>query len=161
MAIGAGQPDCGSRSVSHDLDADLRPAGSDGAQGPQGLHAEGHPRGCQVPEAEGHRGHATGAGSLQGVHAKKRVSFGTAKREKPAAIVKYRIGYTHWIMDGTKPHRIRFHDQKVAGVPKERGNIKHPGAKGNPVIEKVADQYGDEALNRVADYLLRAFGLTE
>jgi len=101
-----------------------------------------------------------------GVHAKKRVSFGAAKREKPAAIVKYRIGYTHMILDGTSQHEIKPNKKKairfmVGGAPVFTSRVKHPGAKGNPVIDKVADQYGDEALDRVADYLLRAFGLTE
>ena len=96
-----------------------------------------------------------------GIHLKKRVSAGAAKKEKPAGIVKYRAGYTHMVMGGTRAHRIRFPDQKAAGVPKEQGNILHPGAKANPIIDKVADQHGGEALDRSIKYLVRAFGLDE
>ena len=96
-----------------------------------------------------------------GVHMKKRVSAGIAKREKPAGIVKYRVGYSHMLMSGTKPHRIRFHNQKEAGVPKDGGNIRHPGGKANPVIDRVTEQHGSAAMDRVIAYLVRAFGLDE
>lgn len=94
-----------------------------------------------------------------GRHLRNQVVRGPAKRDKPAAIVKYRDPRKHFLLLGTKPHRIRFHDEKVRGVAKDAGNIRHPGAKANPVMTRVADQYGDEALDRVERFLVRAFGL--
>jgi len=68
---------------------------------------------------------------------RKSISATQAKRDRPAAIVKFRpkiAYYRHMVIGGTKPHRIRFPDQKEAGVPKSQGNIRHPGAKGNDVM---------------------------
>lgn len=79
---------------------------------------------------------------------RRSISAGQAQRDRPASIVKARpkvAFYRHMVMDGTKPHRIRFPDQKAAGVPKSEGNIEHPGAKANPFIERTADRYDDEA----------------
>lgn len=78
---------------------------------------------------------------------RKNITTGQAKRERPAAIVKVRKAafYDHWVVGGTKAHRIRFPDQKRAGVPKSEGNIEHPGATANPFFERVGEQYGAEA----------------
>jgi HK97 gp10 family phage protein len=81
---------------------------------------------------------------------RKSISASQAKRERPAAIVKARpkvAFYRHMVIRGTKPHRIRFPDQKAAGIPKTSGNIQHPGAKANPFIEETSRQYRDEAVN--------------
>lgn len=70
---------------------------------------------------------------------RKSISAGQAKRERPAAIVKFRprvAFYRHMVIGGTKAHRIRFPNQKAAGVPKSQGNIRHPGAKPNPIVER-------------------------
>ena len=90
------------------------------------------------------------------------VRAGSAKRDKPAGIVRFdpkRAWFRHFIIGGTKPHRIRFHDQVVAGVPKTGGNIQHPGAKPHPIVTEVADQYGDDALDVTEKYLVRSIGL--
>jgi len=79
---------------------------------------------------------------------RKSISATQAKRDRPAAIVKARpkvAFYRHMVIGGTKAHRIRFPDQKAAGVSKALGNIQHPGSKANPFMERTADRYGDEA----------------
>lgn len=73
-----------------------------------------------------------------------------AKRDKPASIVKVRTGksgawYRHFVQQGTKAHRIRFPDQKAANVPKSQGNIRHPGAKADPFMERTQVRYEDAA----------------
>lgn len=86
------------------------------------------------------------------------------RRGRPAAIVLYdakKAWFRHFLLGGTKPHAIRFPDQKRAGVPKEQGNIHHPGIEANPVIGHVADQYGDDALDYAAKWLSREMGLEE
>ena len=90
------------------------------------------------------------------------VRAGAAKREKPAGIVKFdakRAWFRHLVIGGTKPHRIRFPDQKARGVPKTQGNIRHPGARPNPVIAMVADRHGDAALDNLERFLIREFEL--
>jgi len=80
---------------------------------------------------------------------RKSISATQAKRDRPAAIVKARpkvAFYRHMVIGGTKAHRIRFPDQKAAGVSKALGNIQHPGSKANPFMERTADRYGDEAI---------------
>lgn len=79
---------------------------------------------------------------------RRSVSAGQAKRSRPASIVKLRpkvAFYRHMVITGTRPHRIRFPDQKAAGIPRGQGNIEHPGARANPFIERAAEQYDDEA----------------
>jgi HK97 gp10 family phage protein len=81
---------------------------------------------------------------------RKSISATQAKRERPASIVKARpkvAFYRHMVIQGTKPHRIRFPDQKRAGVAKSAGNIQHPGAKAQPFIEQTSRQYRDQAIN--------------
>lgn len=48
--------------------------------------------------------------------------------------------YRGWLTTGTKPHRIRFPDQRRRGVSKARGNIRHPGARPNPYIARSRDR---------------------
>lgn len=71
-------------------------------------------------------------------------------RGRPATIVYARAKvafYRHMVIGGTRPHRIRFPDQKARGTPKSQGNIRHPGAKANPFIERTADHYERAALD--------------
>lgn len=78
---------------------------------------------------------------------RKSISATQARKDRPAAIVKFRpriAFYRHMVIRGTKPHRIRFPDQKAAGVPKSRGNIQHPGARPNPIVTRAWDS-GDTA----------------
>lgn len=70
---------------------------------------------------------------------RRSVSAMQARKDRPAAIVKFRTPmayYRHMVIGGTRGHRIRFPDQKAKGVPKREGNIVHPGADANPVIER-------------------------
>lgn len=87
---------------------------------------------------------------------RKSISAGQARRDRPSAIVKARpkvAFYRHMVTGGTKPHRIRFPDQKAAGVPKSEGNIKHPGAKAKPFIEETSRQYRDGAVDAALDVI--------
>jgi hypothetical protein len=80
---------------------------------------------------------------------RKSISARTAKRDRPATIISARpkiAFYRHMVIGGTKPHRIRFPDQKAAGVSKSDGNIRHPGAKANPFIRRAAEQHDDAAV---------------
>ena len=68
---------------------------------------------------------------------RRSISATQARRGRPAAIVKFRpkiAYYRHMVIGGTTPHRIRFPNQKEAGVPKRQGNIRHPGAHGNDIV---------------------------
>lgn len=78
---------------------------------------------------------------------RKAIRASKARRERPASIVKVgkKAWYEHFVIKGTKAHRIRFPDQKAAGVPKAQGNIAHPGAKANPFVDRAGERYGDEA----------------
>jgi HK97 gp10 family phage protein len=81
---------------------------------------------------------------------RKSISAGQAKRDRPSSIVKARpkvAFYRHMVMGGTKAHRIRFPDQKRAGVSKSAGNIQHPGSKAQPFIERTSEQYRVPAVN--------------
>lgn len=80
---------------------------------------------------------------------RKSIRSTRARRERPATIVKAgkKAFYDHMVIGGTRPHRIRFPDQKAAGIPKAQGNIEHPGAKPNPFIERVAKRYEREAFD--------------
>lgn len=81
---------------------------------------------------------------------RKSISAGQAKRGRPASIVKARpkiAYYRHMVIGGTKPHRIRFPDEKRAGIPKTQGSIRHPGAKAQPFIDRIAQRYEREAVD--------------
>lgn len=83
---------------------------------------------------------------------RKSISARQARRERPASIISARpkiAFYRHMVIGGTKAHRIRFPDQRAAGVPKTQGNIEHPGAKANPFMERAANQHDDETLRVV------------
>lgn len=80
---------------------------------------------------------------------RKSISARKAKRSKPATIITARpkvAFYRHMVIGGTRPHRIRFPDQKAAGVAKADGNIRHPGAKADDFIRRTAEQYDDQAV---------------
>jgi hypothetical protein len=89
---------------------------------------------------------------------RRSIKASVAKRQKPAAIVKARPKIAHYrgfVIQGTKPHRIRFPDQRAAGVPKSMGNIQHPGARANNFVERVGERYDDEAV-RIAERVIAA-----
>jgi hypothetical protein len=101
---------------------------------------------------------------------KRAVKAGVAKREKPAGIVKYdakKAFYRHMLLGGTKAHSTRkrrgssiqaFDD---GGMRKFSRGHDVRGIKANPVISRVADQYGDAALDHVERFLSRQFGLDD
>lgn len=83
---------------------------------------------------------------------RKSVSAGQARKERPAAIVKFRpkvAYYRAFVIRGTHAHRIRFPDQKRAGVSKADGNIRHPGARANDVMGRATDAGGRSALDAI------------
>jgi predicted RNA-binding protein with EMAP domain len=86
---------------------------------------------------------------------RKSVSAATAKKDRPASIVKFRTGrnawYRHFVIQGTKPHRIRFPDQRAAGIPRSQGNIQHPGAKANNVMGRVQSRHERAAADAAID----------
>lgn len=47
--------------------------------------------------------------------------------------------YRHFVVKGTKAHRIRFPNQVKWGVPRQLGNIRHPGAKANGFVSRGFD----------------------
>lgn len=68
---------------------------------------------------------------------RRSVSTRQARRDRPAAVVSARpkvAFYRHMVIGGTRPHRIRTHAQKLAGVGKSQGAIRHPGARPKPFI---------------------------
>jgi HK97 gp10 family phage protein len=99
---------------------------------------------------------------------KKSVRTGQTKRKRPAARVWLQkdIGgkrgtnttfYRHMVVGGTKAHRIRFHNQVEAGVAKNGGNIRHPGAKANPFVAQGFDagrSAAEKAIDAVVDKYL-------
>lgn len=83
---------------------------------------------------------------------RKSISATQARKDRPAAIVKFRpkvAYYRHFVIKGTKAHRIRFADQKAAGVAKARGNIRHPGAHPNDVMGRAWSKGGKATLDAV------------
>jgi len=101
---------------------------------------------------------------------RKAVTAGQAKRHKPAGIVKYnakKAPFRHIMIGGSKAHSTRrkrpnksdIQAWSAAGGERfSRGHHVH-GVRGVPVIDQVADRYGDQALEHVADYLAKHFGL--
>lgn len=105
----------------------------------------------------------TGPGHF-GYHLKNRVSAGAAKRNKPAAIVKYRSAREHFTLLGTRAHstvRVRSNKSPIQKMPDGGYSSGHQvsGARANPVISRVADQYQDEALAVVERELARLLDL--
>lgn len=94
------------------------------------------------------------------------VRAGAAKREKPAGIVKYdakRAPYRHIMIGGSEAHSTRrkrsgksnlqaFDD---GGTRKFSRGHEVSGVTGDPVITRIGDQYGDDALDHVEDYIVR------
>lgn len=101
---------------------------------------------------------------------KRAVRAGAAKRGKPAGIVKYdnkRAPFRHIMLGGSTDHRTKrvrpnksdiqaFND---GGTEKFSRGHRVRGVTGDPVITRVADQYGDNALEHVEEYLLRQLKL--
>jgi hypothetical protein len=102
---------------------------------------------------------------------KKSVWLRRAKRQRPATVIGHHKKpgfYWHMVILGTQKHRIRFPDQKAAGVQRSHlpqtaglGNIKHPGTKPNPFVARAYEATGvatmheferviDEYLNQIA-----------
>ena len=101
---------------------------------------------------------------------KRAVSYGQTKRVKPGARVWVRkevAFYRIYVVGGTQPHRIRFPNQKAAGVPRSHlpgtaggGNIRHPGIKTpNPFVARGFDagrRGAEAAIDKVvAQYLAK------
>jgi hypothetical protein len=100
------------------------------------------------------------------------VQAGQAKRNRPAGIVKYnpkKAPFRHIMLGGSKDHstkRVRAGKSDIqaftdGGVAKFSRGHDVRGVKGDPVIDRVADRYGDDALRVTEEYLVRAFGLDE
>lgn len=103
---------------------------------------------------------------------RRAVRRGPAKRDKPAAIVKYdikRAPFRHLMVAGSREHSTRpiragkkatqaFDDE---GTRKFSRGHEVRGITGDDTIRRVADQYGDDALQKVGDYLLMVFGLDD
>lgn len=105
----------------------------------------------------------TGPGHF-GYHLKRRVVRGPAKRDKPAAIVKYRSAREHFTLAGTKGHstkRVRSNKKPYQRMPDGGYSSGHQvsGAKANPIIRRVADQHGDRAMDLVMAELRRLLKL--
>lgn len=101
---------------------------------------------------------------------RRAVRAGAAKREKPAGIVKYdakRAPFRHIMLGGSVDHstkRKRSGKSNIqafddGGVRKFSRGHNVRGVTGDPVITRIADQYGDEALAHVEDYLVRQLQL--
>jgi hypothetical protein len=74
----------------------------------------------------------------------------------PAAVVtaKGTFWYSKWVITGTVPHRIRFPDQKARGVPKEQGNIIHPGnTHPNPYMTRGGNAGTPATMQILAKYI--------
>jgi hypothetical protein len=93
---------------------------------------------------------------------RRSISSGQARKNRPAAIVKFRpkvAYYRHMVVKGTRSHRIRFPDQKSGPypVPKSEGNIQHPGSRGNDIMGRAwaaGERATLDAVNKVIhDYL--------
>jgi hypothetical protein len=103
---------------------------------------------------------------------KRAVRRGPAKRDKPAAIVKYdikRAPFRHLMVSGSRDHstrRVRAGKSDIQAFT-DGGTKKfsrgHPvrGIRGDDTIRRVADQYGDDALDHVERFLSRQFGLDD
>jgi hypothetical protein len=90
----------------------------------------------------GYRGHA--AGDLR-----RSLWVRRAKRQRPATIVGHHNKIAFWwgiLIVGARPHKIRFPNQKAAGVQRSSlnhgivggGNIAHPGLHANPFVSRAA-----------------------
>lgn len=88
---------------------------------------------------------------------RKSISVKRGRRSRPPAAIVYprKTGwYSKWVIGGTGPHRIRFADQRAKGVPKERGNIRHPGiTKPNPYMTRGGKAGTPAALGRIEKHI--------
>ena len=88
---------------------------------------------------------------------KKSISMKSGRRSRPPAVIIYpkKTGwYSKWVIKGTEAHRIRFPDQAARGVPKEEGNIQHPGVRTpNPYMTRGGELGTPSALKRIEDYI--------
>ncbi len=93
------------------------------------------------------------------------VRAGQVKRDRPGGIVKYdakKAWFRHFLIGGTKGHTVKPKRKSVmafdAGGTRafSRGH-QIRGLRANPVISRVADRYGDEALDYVERFLVRQF----
>jgi hypothetical protein len=90
---------------------------------------------------------------------RKSISATQARKDRPAAIVKFRpkiAYYRHMVIQGTKPHRIRFPNQRAAGVSRRLGNIAHPGHRGNDIMGRAWDK-GRAATMRAVNDSIRTY----
>jgi len=104
---------------------------------------------------------------------KRAVTRGAAKKGvKPAQIVKYdakKAPFRHIMVGGSRDHSTRLkrggkHDLQIfedGGITKYSRGHDVRGVKGDDTIRRVANRYGDSTLDRVEDYLVKAFGLDE
>lgn len=81
---------------------------------------------------------------------KRSVSAGSARRDKPAGIAKFRhrvAPHRHLVMLGTGTRKTKRSGANRGVMP------------ANPIVSRVADEKGDEALRHVEAELVRALGL--
>lgn len=87
---------------------------------------------------------------------RKSISAKRGRKSRPPAAIVYprKTGwYSKWVIMGTKPHRIRFADQRDAGVPKNRGNIRHPGGTRNEYMTRGGKAGTPAALAKIKQHL--------
>jgi hypothetical protein len=93
----------------------------------------------------------------------KAVRAGQARRDKPAAIVRFdpKIAwFRHFLIGGTRSHEIRPKNsgflswETPTGRAFSRGH-RVRGIQATPIVSRVADQHGDEALDHVERFLVR------
>jgi hypothetical protein len=103
---------------------------------------------------------------------KRAVTRGAAKKDKPAYIVKYdakKAPFRHIMVGGSRAHSTRpirsprkdlqiFED---GGITKYSRGHDVRGVTADNTIARTADRYGDPTLDRVEEYLVKAFGLDE
>jgi hypothetical protein len=89
---------------------------------------------------------------------KKSISAGQARKDRPAAIVKFRpkiAYYRHMVMNGTKAHRIPFPSQVKPGHTRQIGarigRIRHPGARANNIMGRAWDKGRGTTMRAVND----------
>lgn len=96
------------------------------------------------------------------------VSATKAKRGTPASIVKYTkvAWFAHFVIGGTRDHSTRKRSGTTTVQTFNAGGVQafsqgHDvrGVKANPIIARVADQSGDEALEIAERSLVKQLGL--
>lgn len=77
----------------------------------------------------------------------------------PAVVVGPMARYRHWAIGGTRPHEIHVRD--AAAFPRFLGFrtvVQHPGARGDPWVERGIAAGMDRAMREAADEILRSGG---